>query len=276
MPTPFRRWWKEKPLRMIWRVCKEGCTCYLIGTAHFFPYSFAPSITHLLKEVQAAIFEGPLDPDSMQQIAAHGRSAAGSPGLDALLDPQAIQEIDRLLRARLDSDPASEFYRLLLPTRADYFEQFTRGVRPWMALFSIWTTYLDWEYSVDMQAYQIACRLGKTVHFLESVAEQLGVLDSIPLERILRHLNDVHNWGTYKDDFTRTYLEGRVERLLSLTDRFPSRCPPVIGLRDETLFQRMNAIFEQQSAAAFVGVPHVPGIRRLLQDCGYSVEQELR
>ncbi len=271
----LRPWWKEKPLRMVWRAQKDGRTSYLVGTAHFFPYSFAPCITRLLAQVQCAIFEGPLDARSMQEIAEHGRKGRHASPLDALLDPAAIREIDRVLRLRLDSDPAADFYRLLLPAEPSYYQQFAHGVRPWMALFSIWTTYLDWDYSVDMEAYKIACRSGKPIHFLETIEEQITVLDNIPLERIARHLNDVHNWQTYKNDFTRTYLDGRVDRLLSLTDRFPSRCPAVVGERDNVLFQRMLKLFEKESAAAFVGVPHIPGVSQLLRDTGYTILQGL-
>jgi len=46
----------------------------------------------------------------------------------------------------------------------------------------------------DLEAYQIACALGREIHFLETIDEQLAVLDNIPMERHARQLNDVSNW----------------------------------------------------------------------------------
>ena len=68
MNLPFFRS-REKPLRMVWRVEKDGRRSYLVGTAHFFPYSFVGSLTRLLQKVGTVMFEGPLDEESTARIA---------------------------------------------------------------------------------------------------------------------------------------------------------------------------------------------------------------
>jgi uncharacterized protein YbaP (TraB family) len=264
---------REKTLRMVWRLEKGGKVSYLIGTAHFFPYSFAGSLVELLGKVEAAIFEGPLDDESMARVASYGRQGRGTPNLDDLLERGAIREIDRQLARRLDGQGSNEVAMLLQPAGPTYFEQFTRDARPWMAFFSIWSTYLGWRYSVDMEGYHVAQRMGKQVHFLESIDEQLIVLDGIPLEQITRQLNDVKNWKTYKDQYTHAYLAGDLDGLLALSTRFPTRCRAVFSQRDEILFERMKAILEGQEAAAFVGSGHVPGISHLFRQHGYQVSQ---
>ena len=59
--------WKEKPLRTIWKVEKAGCTSFLVGTAHFSPYSFKKSLTRLIQDVETVLFEGPLDEEEHGQ-----------------------------------------------------------------------------------------------------------------------------------------------------------------------------------------------------------------
>lgn len=283
-------WFHERPLRMVWKAEKPGRRCYLIGTAHFFPYSFARSIRSLLQPVEVVLFEGPLDEQSMQRVADYGRQPAESEPDPAAwtgkLDPAAICKIDHLLGQRLDGGAQNDLNGLLLLGGASqeavllrpYFNAYIQGVRPWMAFFSIWSTCLGWEYSVDMQAYQVARRLGKKIGFLESIDEQLRVLDGIPLERIVRQLNDVHNWKTYKDRYARLYLHGDMQNLLAMSERFPTRAPVVIGERDAILFHRLKAVIEVEAApvreaAVFLGIPHIPGVSQQLLEDGYCIEQ---
>ena len=260
---------------MIWRVEKNGHTAYLVGTAHFFPYSFARSLAKLFRTVETVLFEGPLDQASLQRIAEHGRQGQAAPSLAEALAPESICEIDRQLSRRLRFQNGEEHYLLWPSPSPNYFELYTRGLRPWLAFFSIWSTCLDWPYSVDMEGFRLAQRLGKRVHFLETLEEQLAVLDGIPFERIVRQLNEVSHWPQYSERYVAFFLAGNLTGLMALTDNFVSRGRPVISERDAILQQRMKPIFDRQTAAAFVGFPHIPGICRLFLDQGYNVIQEI-
>src|SRR3970282_2016829 len=51
------------------------------------------------------------------------------------------------------------------------------ALKPWMAFFGVWTrfrTRLGDSYSLDLDAARTAERLGKTVHHLETIAEQIA------------------------------------------------------------------------------------------------------
>ncbi len=63
----FRRS-KEKELKMIWELDKNNKRSLLIGTAHFFPYSFKTALTNCLQNARTVMFEGPLDQDSMALV----------------------------------------------------------------------------------------------------------------------------------------------------------------------------------------------------------------
>jgi len=95
-------WSNDKPLRMLWRVEKDGRACHLVGTAHFFPYSFRRALTRLMRDVTTVFFEGPLDEASSALIAEYGRQGDGVPTFVDALTPETIAEIERLLRDRLD------------------------------------------------------------------------------------------------------------------------------------------------------------------------------
>ncbi len=271
-PMNLFSWFTEKPLRMVWRVEKDGCVSHLVGTAHFFPYSFRRPLTRLMQGVTTVMFEGPLDEDSSKRIAEYGRQGEGVPTFVEDVTPEAIQTIDRLLRERLDGQSDGWLFSLV-ERRPIYFESFTRGVRPWAAFFSIWQTYLGWKYSVDLEGYQIARKLGKQVLFLETLEEQLAVLDNIPLERIARYMNDVQNWGVYQTEYVKTFLEGDLERMVELTARFATRGPVVVGARDRILFERMQPVVEGEAALVFIGFPHIPGVSQLLRQDGYAITQ---
>jgi uncharacterized protein YbaP (TraB family) len=258
---------------MIWRAEKNNRASHLVGTAHFFPHSFARAFTHLMQTATTALFEGPLDEANSARIAEYGRQSENTPTFVDLLTPDAIREIERILRNRLDGQNGDAWLLSLVERKPVYFETFTRGVRPWAAFFSIWQTCLGWKYSMDLEGYQIARKLGKPIHFLETLDEQLAVLDDIPLERIARQLNDVENWKSYQDEYVEIFLAGDLEKLIGLTARFVTRGPIVVGARDQILFDRMKPIFERADAVAFIGFPHVPGVTKLLRDAGYAVTQ---
>jgi uncharacterized protein YbaP (TraB family) len=269
----FLSWPGRKPLRMVWYVEKDGRASHLVGTAHFFPYSYRHTFVNLMKDVNTVMFEGPLDETSSAQIADYGRNGGDTISFVDQLTPDAVREIDRLLRDRLDGQSGNAFDLSLFDPTPAYFEMYTKGIKPWAAFFSIWQTYLGWEYSMDLEGYQIACKLGKQVKYLESLSDQIKVLDSIPLERIVRQLNDVKNWKKYKTDYVKTFLAGDLESLVSLSSRFATRGPAIVGERDRIFFEGMKPVFERENALALVGFPHIPGVAQLLCDDGFTVTQ---
>ena len=107
-------------------------------------------------------------------------------------------------------------------------EAYYRGLRPWVVFFHLWSSYLGWHYSIDMEAFQVAQRLLKRTHFLETMEEQLAALDGIPDERIIEYVNRFDQWKSYKKVFLDDFLEGKLDKLMSRTNRFPTRCESII------------------------------------------------
>ena len=72
-----------------------------------------------------------------------------------------------------------------------------KGMKPWLAFFTIWSNYLQkngWKYSVDLEGYTTAEELAKKIVFLETIEEQISVLENISRERIIDFLKQVDRW----------------------------------------------------------------------------------
>jgi uncharacterized protein YbaP (TraB family) len=271
-----RQYLRQKKMRMVWRVENNGSVSHLVGTAHFFPFSFSRSLKRLLRQKDTVLFEGPLDDHSSAQIAAHGRDGNGTPDFVNHLEPETIKKIDCMLRNQLHDQFGDSWMHWIVDRKPVYFESFVDGLRPFAAFFSLWQTCLNWQYSVDREGYQIAHQLKKEIHFLETLEEQLNVLDNISSEHIARYLNEFSLEDEFQKNYIQFYLDGDLENMVGLTRRFVTRGPAVIGARDQILFERMKPIFQRENALAFIGFPHVPGVRQLFENEGYTVSQECR
>ena len=268
--------WKEKPLRTIWKMEKAGRTCFLVGTAHFSPYSFKKSLTRLIQKVETVLFEGPLDEESMARVVHYGQQGGNAPSLYEALQPAAIKEINRQLFTQSGtSTTAGSFLEMLRPTVSDPLAELARGVRPWMTFFAIWSAFLNWKHSMDMEAFHIAQKLGKKIAYLETIEDQLAALDGIPFERIVNYLNHIKNWNIHREVFKKAFLEGDIQQFYSMTGEFPTRCESILTKRDPIFFRGIQASFEEGRTVAFVGVAHIPGIRKSFLAEGYQVTQDV-
>jgi uncharacterized protein YbaP (TraB family) len=264
---------KEKALKMIWEVKKNDRISFLVGTAHFFPYSFKNSLSQIIKDAATVIFEGPLDKESLAEIRKSGfLKEPGNHVLDEL-DRQTRERItDKLLPACRRKSLIDAIY-LNDPGNSDPLYRMTGTMKPWLTFFSIWSGYLEkngWRYSVDMQAYQIAREMDCHIVFLESMAEQINVLESLSFEKIIGFLKQVDRWESFAKQYVKSYLAGDLEKIRSSATGFPSRHVSVIDRRDALFYERMLPFFEQGHTVACVGAPHVPGICKLLASDGYQ------
>ena len=108
---------------------------------------------------------------------------------------------------------------------------------------------------------------------METIEEQIEVLETVSRDQIIDFLRRIDQWGSYTGDFVKWYLAGDLEKIYSNPYRFPTRSPLVIEDRDKVFYERMLDYLEQGDAAVFVGIPHVMGINRLLSADGYEVRQ---
>jgi uncharacterized protein YbaP (TraB family) len=264
----------EKELKMIWAVEKDGCRSHLIGTAHFFPHSFKTSLTRCLENARIAMFEGPLDPENMDRVVHRGFDPESGYHLFDDLDGKTIDKITRELAPPCRGRDAFLVLNLRKFRLENPLYDMVKEMKPWLAFFTIWSNFLKrngWKHSVDLEAYAIAEKLGKKIEYLESIEDQIGVLEGLNRERIVAFLNRVDQWHELARGYADSYLAGDLAKLKTQGLRFPSRHRSVIHHRDKIFFENMQGHFKSGDAVAFVGAPHVPGISRLLGEAGFRI-----
>lgn len=266
---------KEKDLKMVWKIERNGKRSYLAGTVHFFPYSFKKSLARYISSVDIVLLEGPLDVGTMRRVVDYSLLEKGEVSdLYGALEKETIIQINReLARPRRGLSSFPSYADIFKPKAGDFLYSLA-ALKPWMAFFTIWFQYLEkrgWRYMMDVDAFKIAQQLGKDIHFLEKIEEQLEALDGIPLERIVYFLKKIRHWSTYARAYVKCYLKGDLEDLMSIAEDFPSRCESVIDKRDRILYERMRGFFEKGNAIALIGSPHIREIKRMFLEDGYKL-----
>ena len=267
---------RRKILRTVWSLEKNGRRSFLVGTAHFFPYSFGTSSSKLLKQVDIVLFEGPLDEISMSKVVDAGLQGDCSDCVLDELDEATVGKIAKIMAPADLGDSFSTGLESLLTVPNFSIRPMFEGMRPWMAFFSIYSRFVQnngWKYSVDMEVFDLAKKMGKDIVFMETIEEQIEVLETISRRQIIDFLKRIDEWKNYTRDFVEWYLEGDLEKIHANTYRFPTRRPSVIEQRDSLFYDRMRNYLEQGDAAAFVGIPHVTGLSNLLSADGYEIEK---
>ncbi len=266
---------KQKKLKMIWQVQKNGNASQLVGTAHFFPYSFRNALRRCLQNARIVMFEGPLDEANMARVRQAGMDTESSYHLFDELDDETIARITGALIPVCRLRNSTQFLHYCKDSLKETVYDLVKGMQPWLAFFTLWSTYLQrngWIYSVDMEGYNLAQELGKKIVFLESIEEQIKVLQNISHEKIMTFLKQSDHWETLANDYVKSYLKGDLEKLRLSGIRFPSRHHTIIDHRDEIFFERMQPELSRGDVVAFLGAPHLKGMSRLLLANGYLVQ----
>jgi uncharacterized protein YbaP (TraB family) len=265
---------RQRRFAMLWELEKEGRRSWIGGTAHFFCYSFESSFRDLFDRVDTVIFEGPLDQASLDQVSEIGRSP--EPGSTRLIGALTADDLRRLERVVIG--PRGFWPRVLgfqCPDPPDV-RYFLSETRPWMAFFSLWTSYLKrhgWDQSVDLEAWHLAHDMGKTVAGMETIAEQIETLESIPLSRIVRFFRLCERWGGYIKRNERAYLKGNLNGMMGTSTEFPTRTEHVIHRRDALFLNRMKPFLEQGRCAVFVGAAHLLNLLPMIEGAGFGVRR---
>jgi uncharacterized protein YbaP (TraB family) len=265
---------QQRRLAMLWEIEKNGRRSWIGGTAHFFCYSFESSLRKLFERVDTVIFEGPLDKASLDQVAEVGRRP--EPGAPRLIDAMAEEDIRHL--ERVVCGPRGFWARALgfQSEESPDVRHLLAETRSWMAFFALWTSYLarrGWRQSVDLEAFHLAHAMGKSVRGMETIAEQIETLESIPIARIVNFFRQCRRWDAYTRRNVRSYLKGDIDAMAGTSIEFPTRTELVIGRRDANFLERMRPFLEQGRCAVFVGTAHMFNLRHMIAEAGFSIRR---
>lgn len=162
------------PTPLLWKAESKAGTVYLLGSFHLLTaedYPLAPSVEAAYDDAEALLFE--VDPKEMT-----------SPDTQKSIQSLAKFDDGRTLRGVLSDDTEAKLLALLGSEAAiaasDPFEPWFVGMN--LALMAMVNAGLDPSKGLDQHFMQRAGRDGKPATGLETVVEQIGALDRVPME----------------------------------------------------------------------------------------------
>ncbi len=267
---------KEKELKMIWKIKRDGKESYLAGTTHFFPYRFRSALRKHISNVDTVLLEGPLEEDVMNMVVEQSSGKTGIQSLYDALDARTITQLNKELGYLFRGTSSFMSYMESFKRNSDLLYSQIKDQSPWMAFFSIWVHFLKkrgWRYIMDLDALNVAKELGREVFYLEKIEEQIEALNGIPFERIVYFVKKIEYWDGYVQRYVKYYLRGDFEELMNSAVEFPTRCESIIGRRDPILYERMKVFLEKGNALVVIGITHMQGIKRMLSEDGYLIHK---
>ena len=267
---------RQRPFAMLWEVEKNGRRSWLGGSAHFFCCSFERAFRKLFSRVDAIVLEGLLDEESLDAVERAGRAPGPeAPRVAGLLTEEEIRILERVVRG-----PEGFWPRLLNMERPNPVDVrfYLARTHPWCALFSLWAAFLErqgWKQSVDLEIWRLGHAMGKKVIALESLEEQLASLECVTAGRVAAFFRDAPRWKSFIRRNAAAYLAGDLTAMMGTSTEFPTRTELVIGRRDQRFRERLRPFLEAGGCAAFVGTAHLPGLRPLLEEDGFSLRRVL-
>ncbi len=269
---------RDKKLKMIWRLKRKNKESLIIGSTHFFPYSFKKSLYTHIKEFKNIVTEGPLDNDSMQKVINEGTKCNPEQTLSHFIKPKDIRDIHETIFG-LDHNGLSTLSNLnsLNPDTPtiEITEKILKSGTHWFVFFRLWVSFLNKTHGkifhMDKEAVEIAKELNKDIYCLETIEEQIEALNQVPIENIINFLRQIKKWHTYFKNFKKLYLKGELEGIMNLTIRFPTRCESIIDKRDPIFVERMLPFLEEGDTLFIIGITHIPGITKRLHEAGIYV-----
>jgi uncharacterized protein YbaP (TraB family) len=259
---------------LLWKVERAGVkSSYLFGTMH----SDHPRVVQLPKPVRRAF-------DQAQSVT-----------LEVVLDPQSLSAMTSALLMTDGNTLESLIGRRLYERSLEVMR--SRGIpeillanmKPWAVAVTLMTPAGNTGVVLDHVLYQDAVAAGKKVHGLETVAEQMGLFDDLPLKDQITLLKDtldnLHTIAHLLDDIQAAYLDRDLKRLLELNEASMRDSDPqlaatfkrkIIVERNHRMAERMLSGLGEGQQFIAVGALHLAGeegLLKLLSERGYRLSR---
>ncbi len=267
---------EQQPCAMLWKLEKRGRVSWIGGSAHFFCCSFEHSLRRLFENVDTVLLEGPMDGASLAEVARTGKNpSSDSPRIGAFLKEEEIEHLENMVWG-----PRGFWARLAGMEQKERIDlrDILFHCRHWYAFFTAWTSFLernDWKQSVDLEVWNIALDMDKAVMGLETLSEQIASLEAVPVERVVRFLQNCSSWPRMMRSNRSRYLAGDLSGMMGTSAEFPTRTSTIIGMRDQRFRERMRPYLERGGAAVFLGTAHMINLRHMLVEDGFTVSRVL-
>jgi uncharacterized protein YbaP (TraB family) len=264
----------DAPRGLLWRIDAGGGTdaCYLFGTVHVSD----ERVTTLAPAVRSAF------------------AGAGTVALEIVfskVDPKAVARLSFNPKGPYLSDLLDEaLYRRAVAALAPYgmTEQAVNISKPWVVFATLsMPPGQDPAAVLDQQLERRALRAGKRVVSLETIEEQLGVLDDLPMavqiDMLRQTLDSLDEIESARAATVEAYVSGDLDRIVAIYKSLVADMPQrqvrlfetrVIEDRNRRMAERMEPLLRGGDCFVAVGALHLPGktgLIRLLRGRGYRV-----
>ncbi len=140
-------------------------------------------------------------------------------------------------------------------------------------------TYEDYGLALDHHLWNYALKLDKVVHGLETVQEQIDILESIPLSQQIRSLKqmlrNVSKHGNMVKSLGALYAEGKIHKLYRKSKKSLGALKGLMLYdRNVNMVSRFCSLDNKQSLFASIGAAHLSGSKgmlHLLKLQGYAI-----
>ena len=263
----------------LWSVETPTNTVYLLGSIHMLEaedYPLAQPIQAAFQEAENVVFEVDFTALSSQETA-------------AIVHQKALPDSDA---ERLQAALSPESYALAQDAAAEVgipLENFN-NLEPWF--FSITLTVLklmqlgfSGEYGVDAFLFQQAVNTGKEIIALETVAEQMGIFDDLPVATqnalVEQTIAELESLETSFNDIRTAWKIGDVDTMetliLSELEAYPEVQTALFTRRNQNWLTQITPMLNQtEDYLVVVGAGHLvgeTGLVQQLQASGYTLEQ---
>ncbi len=256
---------------LLWKLERAGKPAsFLFGTIHVED----PRVTRLPRKVKQAF------------------DASRSYTMEALLDQpeQAPLAMGMLFSDGRDLETVAgrELYAQTARLLADYGipARAANAMKPWAAMLTLSYPKPKTGLFLDKSLYLAAKEKGKTVHGLETLAEQIAVFDELPMDdqvTLLREtVTNTKELPRMFEDMTKAYLARDLTRLSAIADEYRPKdarlarefMQRLLKDRNGHMLERMLPRLEEGHAFVAVGALHLAGPDGLLaqlKNRGYRV-----
>ena len=264
----------QTPTRgLLWKIhARSAAPSYLLGTMHSDDprlLNLPAELERVLREASSFTMEVVIDPEATAALGQR-MQLPPSQSLRDMLDARTWQQLVDAMRRR--QMPEASLQRL----------------RPWAVAMVLSMPQQFSGMALDLYLQQQAARLGKRLHGLESVDEQVAIFEDLSqaeqIKLLRTTLQQLPELPALVEALTSAYLARDLTAMQALTDaqlaigdrqfnqRFIKR---LIDERNVRMLRRMQPRLREGRALIAVGAMHLPGERGLLQllrEQGYELE----
>jgi uncharacterized protein YbaP (TraB family) len=252
---------------LLWKISRENTatTSYLYGTIHIKDkrvLEFSDSVLTAFEKCDAFAIEVDLNPENL-----------------VLLSQRMILPEDQTLMD-LFAEEEYQLIKTVVQNIVGVDISLFNKLKP-IALLSLVMNYQfanDVDVSVDEYFYRKATEENIKVIGIESIEEQLEILDSIPNDYIIEYFKNIDSAKEDMETIIELYRSADLDKMLEMMQKDKSMVmirKNLLTDRNKKMTERIQPIINEQSTFIAIGAGHLPGnegIINLLTKAGYIIK----